>query len=55
MIVSRCCKKGLFIEHDYYVCDDCGRSCDTIMWTTTEGDNHDPRNDSQIETVTCYA
>ncbi len=36
MILSRCCKDGVNVIHDYYVCETCDRACDTISslnWT----------------------
>jgi len=35
MIVSRCCKESVYVEHTnegtcYYVCRKCHRACDTL-------------------------
>ena len=34
MVLSRCCKKDVHIEGDFYVCEKCGRGCDTISEDT---------------------
>ena len=30
MIISRCCKKPVYVLYDYYVCDACDLACDTL-------------------------
>jgi hypothetical protein len=57
MIVSRCCKKNLFIELDYYACERCSRPCDTVTIAVTEDkeEKHDARNDAEIEKIPCIA
>lgn len=50
MIVSRCCKAGLYIVHDYYVCDRCDLACDTMQLTGIV--EREEQDDSGIETET---
>lgn len=51
MMVSRCCNDAVYVEGDYYVCDKCGKPCHTkfSLTLTTEGDNDDSRDESEIE------
>jgi hypothetical protein len=30
MIVSRCCKDFVNVQMDHFVCENCGRPCDTV-------------------------
>jgi hypothetical protein len=60
MSVSRCCRKDVYIELDYFVCEACARPCDTIVLVNTEGDgNNDATNvigdDGKIAQITCIA
>ncbi len=43
MIVSRCCKEGLDVECDYFICEKCGKPCDTIFVINLETDSHDDK------------
>lgn len=51
MMISRCCNNAVYVEGDYYVCDKCGKPCHTkfSLTLTTEGDNDDSRDESEIE------
>lgn len=52
MIVSRCCKKSIYIVHDYYVCEACSLACDTMILNHRQGETyHDARNDNEIKEV----
>jgi hypothetical protein len=31
MIISRCCKKNVYVMNDYFVCDKCGIPCHTVF------------------------
>ncbi len=43
MIVSRCCKDFVNVEHDYFVCQNCGRPCDTVSAINLEAFSHDDK------------
>lgn len=55
MLVSRCCKQGLYVEGHithYYVCGFCNRACDTIFFSEQKGIKDEPKYDRKVETIT---
>ena len=50
MIVSKCCKKKLFVVMDYYHCEHCHKPCDSIFSLSLTDDCYDSRNESAVET-----
>ena len=36
MVISRCCKSGLYIVQEFYVCERCNFGCDTIALCPTQ-------------------
>ena len=51
MLVSKCCKERVEVENDCFVCDACGRICNTLTpWAL--GNEHDTeRMHPEIEAV----
>ncbi len=45
MILSRCCKENVFILIDYYVCEKCHRSCDTLFSMDFMSESQDDARD----------
>ena len=41
MIVSRCCKDFVVVQMDHFVCEKCGKPCDTICSVVMETAGHD--------------
>jgi hypothetical protein len=41
MLISRCCKEKVGVESDYFVCDSCGKPCDTLCVLIMENLFHD--------------
>jgi hypothetical protein len=50
MLISRCCKKEVRPLTDYYVCEYCFRSCDTLNASMISRTSHDDtRYDVEVE------
>lgn len=53
MIVSICCKEVVGVMSDYFMCEKCGRACDTICALNLEVSSHDDSSSlGSGETVT---
>jgi|GEM_PF-3434009 hypothetical protein len=50
-MVSRCCKKDVFILIGYYTCSLCHFPCDIVYRKDNKEDVHEYRHESQIESA----
>lgn len=51
MVISYCCKYPVSIVYDYYVCDHCGRGCDTLIGNPRMEMQHDTGYVRKTETL----
>ncbi len=52
MIISRCCKESVYVEHDYYVCGKCNIHCDTLSSLSWMSESYDETRDiGKIEEI----
>lgn len=52
MLLSRCHKVNVHVLTDYYVCEKCGKSCDTVSNPTWMRDRHDDtRYEDKVATL----
>jgi len=52
MFISRCHKSTVYVLTDYYICDNCGKSCDIVSSPTWMRDRHDDtRYDAEAQAI----
>lgn len=54
MLVSRCCKKPVFVMVDYYVCGQCHFCCDAVDVSVKEY-HYDARGQTEAQDIVGYA